>query len=171
MDAAARFEFLSRLDREFEPRLRGKILQRLLQLAFDRAGYRLVDERISEGIDFDVIHRTEPDRRLSFEARTTESFIVPVKVEDLRQMAAREAEGYQTGVAALRIAPGARWVFIAHAWLRTPGVRVSVGNTKGWEELASTVNTNFDSVVAEHGALALAEGLNGLQPLIAEAGR
>lgn len=166
MDVAARFEFLSRLDREFEPRLRGKILQRLLQLAFHRAGYRLVDERISEGIDFDVIHRTDPARRYSFEARTSESFIVPVKLEDLRQMAARESEGYQPGVAALRMAPGSRWVLIARPWLRTPGVRVSVGNTKGWEELAAEVNAHFDGIVKEQGALALAEGLSGLEPQI-----
>lgn len=169
IDAAELFEFLSRLDREYEARLRGKILQRLLQLAFHHAGYRLVDERISEGIDFDVIHREDPTRRFSFEARTTESYFVPVKLEDLRQMAGREAEGYLAGVAALRIAPGARWSFIARPWLHTPSVRVSVCNSAGWEELAAGINSSFEAVVELHGALAIAEGLAGLQPLVDEA--
>ena len=169
MDAAQRYEFLARLDREYEARLRGKILQRLLQLAFHHAGYRMVDERISEGIDFDVVHREDPSRRFSFEARTTESLHVPVKLEDLRQMDARESEGYAAGVAALRVAPGARWVFIARAWLRPPGVRVSAGNTTGWEELASEINVRFDEVAGEYGALAIAEGLAGLEPLMEEA--
>lgn len=171
LDAAQRYEFLAQLDREYEPRLRGKILQRLLQLAFHRAGYRLVDERISEGIDFDVVHREHPERRFSFEARTTESFTVPVKLEDLRQMDAREAEGYRAGIAALRIAPGARWVFIARPWLRPPSVRVSVGNTPGWEELAAGVNARFEEVLSDTGAQALAEGLEGLEALMGEATR
>lgn len=169
MDAAQRYEFLAQLDREYEARLRGKILQRLLQLAFHRAGYRLVDERISEGIDFDVIHRADTSRRFSFEARTTESFVVPVKLEDLRQMEGREAEGYRTGIAALRIAPGARWVFIARPWLRSGNLRVSVGNTAGWEELAAEVNARFEEVLSDTGAQALAEGLEGLQALMHEA--
>lgn len=169
MDAAQRTEFLERLDRDFDSRQRGKILQRFLQLAFDRAGYRLVDERISEGIDFDVIHRTDPSRRFSFEARTTEGFLVPVKLEDLRQMEAREAEGYQTGIAALRIAPGGRWVLLARPWLRTPSVRVSAGNTTGWDALAEEINARFVDVIVECGALALAEGLPGLEALVNQA--
>lgn len=169
MDAAQRYEFLARLDREYEPRLRGKILQRLLQLAFHHAGYRLAEERISEGIDFDVVHREHPERRYSIEARTTEGFTVPVKLEDLRQMDAREAEGFRAGIAALRIAPGAHWVFIARAWLRPGPLRVSTGNTPGWEDVAAEVNARFAAALDRYGAQALAEGLEGLEADVQEA--
>jgi hypothetical protein len=169
MDATSRYQFLQQLDASYDSRQRGKILQRLLQLAFHSAGYRLVEERISEGIDFDVIHRQVRSRKYSLEARTTDNFVVPVKTEDLRQMAGRQADGYRTGVAALHIAPGARWVFIGREWLKTPSVRVSVGNAPGWDALAREINPHFDAVVSDLASVALNEGLNGLLPMVQQA--
>jgi len=162
MDDLTRHEHLRRLSRRHGDRLRGKILQRLLELAFHRASYRLVDERMSEGTDFDVIHRARPAERYSLEVRTTEDFKVPVKDEDLRLMDERARDGYQTGLAALRIGPGCRWVFIQREWLRPPSVRVAVGTSAGWEDLARAINDTFDEVLERFGPVAEADSLEGL---------
>ena len=54
-----------------------------------------------EGTDLDVCHRERTGEKYSFEVRTTEGFVVPVKNEDLRLMDERAADGYLTGIAGL----------------------------------------------------------------------
>lgn len=169
MDEAARYEWLTQLGRIYGSGLRGKILQRLLELAFARVGFRLVDERISEGIDFDVVRRNNPSERYSFEARTTEEYCVPVKTEDFIQMKARESDGYDTGIAALRISPGSSWIFVKSRWLLSPSLRVSVGTSSGWENLAQQVNQGFDGVLEDLGPLAIREGLEALKKAVDDA--
>ena len=72
MHDVERYEWLERIRQEHGDGIGGKILQRLLELAFDDLGYRLVEERMSEGIDFDVENREGSDDRYSFEARTSD---------------------------------------------------------------------------------------------------
>lgn len=171
MDELGRLQLLRRLADRYDDRQRGKILQRLLALAFDKAGYRLVEERLVEGTDLDFCHRERTDEKYSFEVRTTEGHVVPVKVEDLRLMDERVADGYATGVAALRIAPGGRWIFLQREWLTTPSVRWALGTSPGWEALEATINDAFDSVLEERGQAALDGGLDGLSADIARAMR
>ena len=171
MDDVARLDLLRRVAASHDDRQRGKILQRLLALAFDREGYRLVEERLSEGTDLDFCHRERQDEKYSFEVRTTEGFVVPVKDEDLRQMDERARDGYATGIAALRIAPGGRWVFLRREWLMPPSVRLARGTTRGWEELASRINAAFDGVLDSHGEAAVTQGLDGLAAAIREASK
>ena len=162
MDELTRLQLLEGLGARHDDRLRGKILQRLLELAFHRAGYRLVDERMSEGTDFDVCHRQRSSERYSLEVRTTGGFTVPVKEEDLRLMDERACDGYQTGLAALRIGPGGRWVFIQRQWLLPPSIRLAIGSSAGWEDLARTINDAFDDVLEQLGPVAALDGLEGL---------
>jgi len=171
VDELAQLDLLRRLADRYDDRQRGKILQRLLALAFDRAGYRLVEERLVEGTDVDFSHREHPEEKYSFEVRTTEGHTVPVKVEDLRLMDERAADGYTTGVAALRIAPGGRWIFLRREWLATPSVRWALGTSPGWEELADRINAAFDEVLEDRGQAALDASLDGLAEDIARAMR
>jgi len=166
MDEVARLDLLRRLAARHDGRQRGKILQRLLALAFDRAGYRLVDERLVEGTDLDFCHRLRPAEKYSFEVRTTEGFVVPVKQSDLRQMDERARDGYATGLAALRIAPGGQWIFLRREWLMPPSARLAAGSSTGWEDLAARINAAFDQIFDRHGETAVAEGLDGLSTLI-----
>jgi hypothetical protein len=171
MDESLRYEWLRKLGELHDDRQRGKILQRLLELAFDRLGFRLAEERLSEGIDFDVQRRGRPNEKYSLEARTTEDAKVVVKAEDLRQMEERAREGYQAGIAAMRIAPGSRWVLVKRAELMTPSLRISVGDSPGWEELARQINEEFNEVLEKLGPVALEQGLQGLQTHIEAAKR
>jgi hypothetical protein len=149
----------------------GKVLQRLLELAFHESGYRIVEERMSEGIDFDVEHREPPHDRYSFEARTTASLLVAVKNEDLRQMDERMRDGYHAGLAALHIGPGTGWVFMERLWLLPPSVRISLGTSACWQGLADRINREFDSVLEYLGPTARDRGLVGLTPSINQARR
>jgi|YNPBryunderm2012_1023409.scaffolds.fasta_scaffold00436_9 hypothetical protein len=164
MDPSLRFRLLEQLVQTHKPGIAGKILQRLLGLAFDRIGFRVIEEGISEGIDLSVAHREIPEQRYAFEVRTTQSDAVPVSRQDLAQMKARAADGYQTGLAALRIAPGAHWILVRSEWLRPPDLPVSVGTCEPWKELAASLNQAFDEVLEELAPLALREGLEGLDP-------
>ena len=171
MDELARLEMLKRIAARHDDRLRGKILQRLLALAFHRSGYRLVDERLSEGTDLDFMHRERSEEKYSFEVRTTGGFSVVVKDEDLRLMDERSADGYATGLAALRIAPGGHWVFIRREWLTPPAIRIAVGTTAGWGPMADAVNAAFDLTLEQHGEAAVDNGLDGLAREIEQAKR
>jgi hypothetical protein len=141
----------------------------LLELAFHESGYRIVEERMSEGIDFDVEKREPPHDRYSFEARTTVSALVMVKDEDLRQMDERMKDGYQAGLAALQIRPGCRWVLVQRAWLLPPSLRISTGTSAPWEALAELINEKFDGVLKRWGPTARDRGLDGLGSCIEKA--
>jgi hypothetical protein len=142
----------------------GKIIQGLLELAFHEAGYRLIEERMSEGIDFDVEEREGARQRYSFEARTTTNATIWVKDEDLRQMDLRIRDGCQAGIAALRISPGNSWVFVERAWLLPLPLRISIGTSPSWMPLADQINAKFDSVMERFGSIARDKGLEGLAP-------
>lgn len=169
MDDVVRHEWLEGIRREHGDGTGGKILQRLLELAFHDLGYRLVEERMSEGIDFDVQHRQRSDDRYSFEARTSAAALVPVKDEDLRQMDERAREGYRPGLAALHIRAGSRWVLVERSWLLPPSLRISVGSSALWEKLAREVNDAFDDVLKRLGERAVREGLDGLKSYVDQA--
>ena len=169
MDSATKHQLLSEIRQQWEEGRGGKILQQLLEIAFHQAGYKLLEERLSEGIDFDVELREAPHHRYSFEARTTVNAHVPVKEEDLRQMDQRMRDGYEAGVAALRIAAGCNWIFVERAWLQAPSVRVSLGTSERWRELSESINHHFDSVLEELGPIARDRGLAGLAPYIRKA--
>ena len=171
MDSAARYQWLLEIRERWKDGRGGKVLQRLLEIAFHEAGYRLVEERMSEGIDFDVQRRDVPHERYSFEARTTENALVPVKDEDLRQMDQRAQDGCQAGLAALRIAPGASWVFVQHSWLLPPSLRISIGTSPCWQSLADQINGKFDDVLQRLGATARDKGLDGLLSYLNQARR
>ena len=162
MDELDRLGILRRIAAARDDRVRGKILQRLLAIAFDTIGYRLVDERLVEGTDLDVCHRERTAERYSFEVSTTQGFLVPVENEDLRLMDERVRDGYLTGIAGLRIAPGGKWVLVRREWLTPPSLRLAVGNSPGWEDLAMRLNRAFDEVTGRLGEAAVEGGLEGL---------
>jgi hypothetical protein len=162
VDSATRHQWLLEIRQRWEEGRGGKVLQRLLELAFQEAGYRIVEERLVEGIDFDVEQCEPPHCRYSLEVRTTANAQVPVKDEDLRQMTERAKDGYQVGLAALRIAPGAEWVFVERSWLLPPSLRISVGTCAAWKALGEQINQKFDAVLERLGATARDKGLDGL---------
>lgn len=169
MDDSVRIGWLRKLGELHDERQRGKILQRLLELAFADLGFRIVDERIVEGVDFDTVHRVDPNRRYSFEVRTSVETTVPVKPEDLRQLAERDQDGYETGVAAMQISPGSKWILVKGAWLRVGKLRLSLGTSLEWESLGRDLNDAFDSVIERLGSLAMGAGLDGLEPYLRQA--
>jgi hypothetical protein len=162
MDTTARHQLLLGIRQNWEEGRGGKIIQGLLELAFHEAGYRLIEERMSEGIDFDVEERNGNGKRYSFEARTTTNATVCVKDEDLRQMDLRIRDGYQAGIAALRVSPGCSWIFVQRAWLLPSSLRISIGTSPSWNSLADQINGKFDSVLERLGPIARDKGLDGL---------
>jgi hypothetical protein len=157
MNDQERLKWLERLGERYDPRIRGKILQRLLTLAFAEVGFRLEDEGLVEGLDFVIAHRQLSDERYAFEVRTSEQASVPIKPEDLQSLDERARTGYQTGIAALRVAPGAKWILVKRSWLR-----ISIGTSSGWEKLAVDANHSFDQMLEKWGKVSLEQGLSGL---------
>jgi hypothetical protein len=161
---------LQQLVETHKPGSVGKILQRLLGIAFGRIGFRVVEEGISEGIDLVIQHREIHEQRYAFEVRTTyESFSVPVRQDDIEQLKARSQDGYKTGLAALRIAPGARWVLVQAEWLCPPDLPVSFGTCEPFRELAERLNRAFGQVLEELAEVAVSSGLEGLKPYLEKA--
>lgn len=92
----------------------GKLVQKVLALAFLEAGASRVTERSIQGIDLEV----ELDgRKLVFEAKTTETGSVKLGAKDTKGLDARRDEGYETYIAVLGIGLLDEWVFARY----TPG--------------------------------------------------
>ena len=162
VDQATRFGILRAIGDAHGPRKRGKILQRLLQIAFGHCGFRVVEERLVEGLDFDAVHRENPNLKVCFEVRTTESREVPVKAEDLSQIDMRQGDGYRGGVAMLRIAPGQSWRFVDRDRLMVGKLRTSCSTFVEWKKLAVEVNRKFDELLVRHETAMVDQGLDGL---------
>lgn len=162
MNDQERLKWLERLGERYNPRIRGKLLQRLLTLAFAEVGFRLEDEGLVEGLDFVIAHRQLSDERYAFEVRTSEQASVPIKPEDLQSLDERARTGYQTGIAALRVAPGVKWILVKRSWLQLPSIRVSIGTSSGWEKMAIDANHAFDRMLEKWGKVSLEQGLSGL---------
>jgi hypothetical protein len=162
MNDQERLKWLQRLGERYDPRQRGKILQLLLTLAFAEVGFRVEDVGLVEGLDFVIAHRQLLDERYAFEVRTSEQASVPIKSEDLQSLDERARAGYQTGIAALRVAPGVKWILVKRSWLQLPSLRVSIGTSNGWEILAVNVNQAFDQMLEKWGEVSVDHGMSGL---------
>ena len=117
-----------------------------------------------EGTDADFESRADPSIRLAVEVRSTEGDVVPVREEDLRQLDARARDGFKGVLAALRVAPGTRWALVDRSWLKVGKLRVSVGTTTGWEQLADGVDHAFEGLLIDHRRGILDRALAAMEP-------
>lgn len=87
----------------------GKLVQKLLALAFFDAGAKRLTERSIQGIDIEVQLQ---DRKLAIEVKTSEASSISIAKKDLDGLAARREDGFETMLAILGGRLTDEWMFL-----------------------------------------------------------
>lgn len=148
----------------------GKVVQKLLAIAFRRLGFERVVERSTQGVDLDV---ARGDERYAIEVKTAQGWEVSLDPKDIKGPPGRHYDRYQAVMAVLRLSPEEDWILAR----MHPGVApFAKGKHAAYlfratsiVDLEREVRQAFAAAVAEHHDAAL-EGQAGLQPILDEAG-
>lgn len=148
----------------------GKLVQKLLAIAFLEAGAERVTERSVQGIDLEV---TLPGgRRLALEVKTSEPGApgtVELGKKDVQGLAARAEEGYEPYFAVLGNRLLDDWVFAHHRpGELEPNTAYSPTRLRPYRdrELEAVVAGPFADAVARHAGLALEGGQGALDEVL-----
>src|SRR5437667_302160 len=113
----ATYEWLMLLYERFGPREFGKLSQKLLAIAFRRAGFVHVVERGVQGVDVDA---AGGEAKYSTEVKTTVNHAIFFEAKDVAGLKERNCDGYHPLLAALRLSPLSDWL-LADAEYLTAG--------------------------------------------------
>jgi len=144
----------------------GKLVQKLLAIAFLDAGAESLTERSTQGIDLEV---TLQGRAIALEVKTTETGAVSLGRKDLEGLAAREAEGAAAYVAALGNRLLDEWVFARFMKDELqPSRSYSVTQLRPYRdaELERAVADAFSTAVLNHAAAAASGGQSALDQVL-----
>lgn len=144
----------------------GKLVQKLLALAFLEAGARRATDRAIQGIDLEI---GLGDRHLALEVKTCEADRVVVSRKDVDGLDARRDEGFETYLAVLGGRRTDAWLL-----LPVPGTDLKIGSPMeiallrpfADRELGALVAHPFEEVVDRHGPLAASDGQAGLNRVL-----
>lgn len=148
----------------------GKLVQKLLALAFLEAGATAVTDRSTQGIDLEV---TFEGTAFAFEVKTTATGTIRLGAKDLAGLAARELEGARPYVAVL----GARllddWTFARfHPNELVPAHSYTLSELRPYRdtELEEAIARAFPQVTLEHTSAAAAGGQGALDEVLRRCG-
>lgn len=143
----------------------GKLIQKLLAIAFLEAGAQSVTDRSTQGIDLEVDISGVPR---ALEVKTTEGGLVRLAKKDLDGLAAREQEGARAYVAVLGMRLLDEWTFAR--FFRgelQPAQSLSVTQLRPYRDadLERAVTDTFPAAVLEH-ALVASRGQRALDEVL-----
>jgi hypothetical protein len=145
----------------------GKLVQKLLAVAFLEAGATRLVERAVQGIDLEVT--LADGRAVALEVKTTEGGSVLLGAKDLQGLEARRQEGLTPYVAALGHNLLDEWVFarVERDELRA-GVPYPTTVLRAWRDraLERVVADTFPAAVLAHGPAAAAGGQGALNAVL-----
>ena len=148
----ASYEWLCQLHKKHGPREFGKLVQKMLAIAFRLAGYGNVTERGVQGVDIDA---ADGGLKYSTEVKTTLGEEVAFQTKDAEGLAARKKDGYQSVLGVLRLSPLSDWLLV-DAQLINPGrLRLESLRPHRLRDLERQLGPHFDATVLEHSEAAL----------------
>lgn len=163
------FRHLHRLREKYGPGIFGKIIQKLLALAFCDAGFQHVVERGVQGVDIDAAScGTE---RYALEVKTTDGERISISRENIEALEDRAKDGYVPLIAALRMQPLEDWLFanIPLSQLRPGSIPFTRLRAYRVRDLETVIRTTFEAVVTQHFRGALSSGERYLSEILAQA--
>jgi hypothetical protein len=144
----------------------GKLKQKLLALAFLRAGAKKLTDRCIQGIDLTF---EWGDRKLAMEVKTTEGSEVTLGTKDIEGLENQGELGTEPYFAFLGGGRDSDWFFAPYTRGDfTPNSSVLLDEYKILADstLRDFLGTSFDEIMEEHGYLALTDGYNYLEELL-----
>ena len=146
----------------------GKLVQKLLAIAFCEAGATRVAERSIQGIDLEVVLS---DAKVALEVKTVQSDKVRFGKKDIDGLDARRAEGFVPYFAIL--GPGLldEWVFAHCLPAEIQAQRdYSINQLRAYRDttLEAAVSVTFPAAVSKHSAAAAQGGQKALNQVLQE---
>jgi len=144
----------------------GKVVQKLLALAFLEAGAERATDRAIQGVDLEVL---VDNRQLAVEVKTCEHSSFVISAKDIAGLEARRVQGCATYLAVLGGRRTDEWMF-----LPVPGTDLRIGSPMSLTMLRPFVDSDLDELVRDpfaevvdrFGPLAAAEGQAGLNAVL-----
>lgn len=152
----ATYEWLCLLHKRHGPREFGKLVQKMLAIAYRIAGYGNVTERGVQGVDIDA---ADGDLKYSTEVKTTLGGEVAFQVKDAEGLAARKKDGYLSVLGVLRLSPLSDWLLVDAQLIRPGRLTLDSLRPQRFRELEKQLGPHFDTAITEHseGALVCAQ--------------
>jgi hypothetical protein len=130
------------------PREFGKIVQKMLAIAFRLEGFSRVVERGVQGVDVDAVGTA--NERYTVEVKSTKKGTVVFATKDSEGLTARQQDGYHPLLAILRLTPLSE-LWIAHSGqLRCGTLQIASLRPHRFGELESRLQPRFSQAVLEY---------------------
>jgi hypothetical protein len=126
----------------------GKIVQKLLAIAFRHAGFHRIVERGVQGVDVDAAG--DSGERYSTEVKTTQMSTVHFAEKDRKGLIARQMDGYQPLLAVLQLRPLSDLYLVHAPTLHCGRLQIASLRPLRFHELESRLSPLFTLAVAEH---------------------
>jgi hypothetical protein len=129
----------------------GKGCQLLVAISFCRIGFNRVSVQLVQGVDLELdIHSTFP--KFALEVKTTQNDRVLVAKKDVEGLAAKANDGYEIGLAVLRLGLLSDWVIAKANHLSAGTIPIGRLETRAVVELQRELNQQFPQVLAQYAA-------------------
>ena len=145
----------------------GKLLQKLLAIAFLETGVEQLVDRCTQGIDLEV---RVAGARLAFEVKTCEEDQISLGRKDLDGLERQRSEGVEAYVAVLGGGLLDDWIFVRyHPGELPPGKKLSSFQLRPYRnrELENRIRNPFEEAVARHANTAVYDRQPGLDRVLA----
>lgn len=132
------------------PKEFGKVVQKLLALAFARVGYQVVEERAVQGVDIDMIDKATGER-FSLEVKTSQGGDIYLTTKDIEGLERRSLDHYATYYAVLCLPHciGEGWIIVPSAGVREGRYGAMRLAARDDGALSERANSAFPAVLEE----------------------
>lgn len=160
------FEHLQQIRDKFGPGIFGKIVQKLLAVAFYDAGFSHVVERGVQGVDIDAVDGD--GKRYTLEVKTTDGNRITMSEENIKGLKDRAKDSYIPIIAALRMQPFEDWILggIPVAQLQRGSFLLSRLRAYRVRALETLICSAFEAIVNQHFAHVLKGGEHYLSEIL-----
>jgi len=142
------YERLRSLYEKYGSREFGKLCQKFLAIAFQAAGYRHIEERGVQGVDFDAAK--ERKEKYAVEVKTTVANSISFEEKDVEGLKKRKKDGYQPVLAVLRLHRFSHWILADADSIKSGNVYIDSLRVHRLSELERCIGPLFDRIIEEH---------------------
>lgn len=160
------YELLSRLYERHGAQEFGKICQKLLAIAFKKAGYLCVgeSERAVQGVDIGEVEKE--DAKYSIEVKTTVHSTVTYQKKDQQGLLYKKEKGYQPVLAVLKLHRFGEWYFVRADAIKPGTLYIDTLRPFRLRQLEEEIAPFFDEAVKENFDGTLEEGQGHLDKIL-----
>ncbi len=144
----------------------GKLCQKLLAIAFQKAGYSCVaeSERGVQGVDIGEVEKG--DEKYSIEVKTTTTDYVTYEKKDEEGLKYKKEKGYTPVLAVLKLDRFSDWFFIKADSLKVGRIYIDSLRPFRMHNLEQKISPYFEKTVEEHYKGALQHGQSYLDNVL-----